>query len=1055
MRFRPSARRGSSFRLTRLRLELLEDRSVPAAIAWDGGPTGNGTNWLDPTNWRDTNGNDVLPGPNDDVTIGATGSNPTVVLGGDTAVRSVTTNGHKVQLTGGTLTVGATVNKFTTLILDGGTFNPADGASLTGSDITGTGTFTNPAGRTLTATSTDFDATVVNNGTLVAHGTVHFNGGVSAPANSLLRVQGDATNGTANVIFPGGFTNDGTIELTSVLAANNAMVTTTSGALTNTSGATINVLAGAGGSRSVVINNGGSFTNQGALNVGANFTVTHSIGATTSTSGTVTIDPAATLTVSGGSTFTDQGGTVGGGGTLSFTNNVVANIASGVTLTNGPGLTIAPVNTTFTGPGTLANAAGATLNLRDETVNAPLVNNGTLVLRGTVALNSGVFTTAGSATRVLGDSAVGAATLTIGAGGINNAGTFELSSTGTANAATLTVSASTFTNVSGGTVNVLAGTGGTRSITLNSSGQFVNQGAFNLTGTNLSVQAGGPSTFTNAAGGTLTLWAGTTLTDTSAVANSGVIAGGGTIAASISGTGTISPHRINAPAIIPGQVTVNGNVSLGGFIAKLNGTSAGTQYDQLVVNGTVSLSGSLTVTLGYTPAPGDVLRIIDNDGTDPITGTFTGLPEGAAVTFGGRLFTISYTGGTGNDVTLTPGPLPAVSSVQVNGGAAQRSMVTSIAVAFNQVISLPANVADAFILASATPQVIASAGFNDASGLNSDPTANSPYNVNNVNVNGQGAGEPGWLTPWSVGSTPPVVVHSGQSEGDGALFFQGTSDANRTLKLPLSGITSIQAMLMIPSSATGGNTVDFYVRQQANGQIGPDWRVSGDGHLLVVDGHEDGSTPLLDTGFLWTPGTYQAIRIDINTVARTWDFFVDGVRYNAPHPLRYRDAPTYLDMIDILSYIGGPNGTYIDAITVTRNPTVTIGSATAATAGGKTVVTLTNFSGPLTSAGSLIDGRYALRALAGQISANGQPLDGNGDGTPGDDFVYADSGTTTGNQLYRLYGDANGDRIVNSLDLTLFRAAFGSSDPAFDVNGDGVVDQTDLAAFRTNFGRVV
>jgi len=96
-------------------------------------------------------------------------------------------------------------------------------------------------------------------------------------------------------------------------------------------------------------------------------------------------------------------------------------------------------------------------------------------------------------------------------------------------------------------------------------------------------------------------------------------------------------------------------------------------------------------------------------------------------------------------------------------------------------------------------------------------------------------------------------------------------------------------------------------------------------------------------------------------------------------------------------------------------------SATAATVGGKTVVTLSGFSGTQTSAGSLIDGRYTLTALASQITtATGQQLDGNGDGTPGDDFVFADSGTTTGNQLYRLYGDANGDRTVNAADLATY-----------------------------------
>ena len=45
--------------------------------------------------------------------------------------------------------------------------------------------------------------------------------------------------------------------------------------------------------------------------------------------------------------------------------------------------------------------------------------------------------------------------------------------------------------------------------------------------------------------------------------------------------------------------------------------------------------------------------IIDNDGVNAISGTFNGLPEGASITLGTATFTISYTGGTGNDVVLT------------------------------------------------------------------------------------------------------------------------------------------------------------------------------------------------------------------------------------------------------------------------------------------------------------------------------------------------------------------------------------------------------------------
>jgi hypothetical protein len=127
-------------------------------------------------------------------------------------------------------------------------------------------------------------------------------------------------------------------------------------------------------------------------------------------------------------------------------------------------------------------------------------------------------------------------------------------------------------------------------------------------------------------------------------------------------------------------------------------------------------------------------------------------------------------------------------------------------------------------------------------------------------------------------------------------------------------------------------------------------------------------------------------------------------------------------------------------------------TATVGVVNGVTVVTLGGFTGAETQAGSLADGRYALTALSAAISANGAALDGDGDGTSGGDFVFADSGASSGNQLFRLFGDATGDRAVNQADLTLFRAAYGGGDPTFDVNGDGVINAADLSAFRANYG---
>jgi hypothetical protein len=68
-------------------------------------------------------------------------------------------------------------------------------------------------------------------------------------------------------------------------------------------------------------------------------------------------------------------------------------------------------------------------------------------------------------------------------------------------------------------------------------------------------------------------------------------------------------------------------------------------------------SGALTLTLNFSPAPGQQLLLVNNTAATAISGTFTGLAEGATrtATYGGNTFTfrISYVGGTGNDITLT------------------------------------------------------------------------------------------------------------------------------------------------------------------------------------------------------------------------------------------------------------------------------------------------------------------------------------------------------------------------------------------------------------------
>src|SRR6185436_15546239 len=59
---------------------------------------------------------------------------------------------------------------------------------------------------------------------------------------------------------------------------------------------------------------------------------------------------------------------------------------------------------------------------------------------------------------------------------------------------------------------------------------------------------------------------------------------------------------------------------------------------------------------GYVPQPGDQYVVIRNDSSDPVTGNFSGLPEGAMVSnflgVSGLTARVTYQGGDGNDVAV-------------------------------------------------------------------------------------------------------------------------------------------------------------------------------------------------------------------------------------------------------------------------------------------------------------------------------------------------------------------------------------------------------------------
>jgi hypothetical protein len=87
----------------------------------------------------------------------------------------------------------------------------------------------------------------------------------------------------------------------------------------------------------------------------------------------------------------------------------------------------------------------------------------------------------------------------------------------------------------------------------------------------------------------------------------------------------------------------------------------------------------------------------------------------------------------------------------------------------------------------------------------------------------------------------------------------------------------------------------------------------------------------------------------------------------------------------------------------------------------------------------------ATLLAAGITDATGNPLDGNGDGTGGDNYVY---------DFFFLKGDANHDRYVDIVDLGVLGTNWQQSPRAWqqgDFTYDGKVDIVDLGIVGTNW----
>ena len=145
--------------------------------------------------------------------------------------------------------------------------------------------------------------------------------------------------------------------------------------------------------------------------------------------------------------------------------------------------------------------------------------------------------------------------------------------------------------------------------------------------------------------------------------NAGTLGGKGTVAGAVtlgtgSGTGAFLAPGINASK--PATLTIQSGLTFKAdstYSYKLDTNRA--RADQVIANGVTIESGAQ---FNFTPVAnkrltaGTVFTAISNTSANPISGTFANLPNGSTFTVGRNNYQVSYSGGDGNDLTLTVVP---------------------------------------------------------------------------------------------------------------------------------------------------------------------------------------------------------------------------------------------------------------------------------------------------------------------------------------------------------------------------------------------------------------
>ncbi|MEW6302149.1 MAG: choice-of-anchor D domain-containing protein [Verrucomicrobiota bacterium] len=314
---------------------------------------------------------------------------------------------------------------------------------------------------------------------------------------------------------------------------------------------------------------------------------------------------------------------------------------------------------------TINNAGALTIGAAaDFTVEGAFNQTG----GGAVSLAGDITTTADNISFNAAVTITGNTALSTGAGAGNISFSSTVNDDGATSDRTLTLTAGT------GTVTCTGNIGGTRALQtftiVSATTATLNQvrtttGGIIVTATgitlnaNLSADVDTTTAGSVALNGAVTLGADPVTIDTDSGTTDGTI--------TIGGLADDGSQRVLNLTAGTGAVSFSG---AGTFNFEVDGNATpGTDFDRINVTGTLALNNA---TLNFpnssiASSAAQQVRILNNDSTDTITGTFNGLADGDSVTINAITFYISYNGGDGNDIVLSQAPTAAVAVSGTSG----------------------------------------------------------------------------------------------------------------------------------------------------------------------------------------------------------------------------------------------------------------------------------------------------------------------------------------------------------------------------------------------------